>query len=131
MGETQDHECVKSTRETTTVEVHGPGGLWAKLGGADIKSLFVVIIILMAAATLWLQSDANSKQIAENTKMFLNQHAITQGLQKDIIKSMADGQDRSERAQVVLTYVLTLNEAERKSLRLAMPDELRYGARSK
>lgn len=118
-----------------TVEAHGPGGLWGRVSGADVKGLLMVIIILLGFAAIGWQSYQQDVRTAENTRMFLNQHATTQSLQKDIIagqnnivRILSTSQDDVKRALFVQTYVLSLDERERKMLRLQMPDELKYGS---
>lgn len=107
------------------LEVHAPGQFWAKVTGGDVKGLLIVIIILMATGSLFLQAQ-------ENTRLFLEQHKITQSNQIQIINQLAntnklisDGQEKQTRAQTVQTYVLTLSDYERKALRLQEPEELR------
>lgn len=43
------------------IEVHAPGQFWAKLTGADVKGLLIVIIILMATGALFIQAQENTK----------------------------------------------------------------------
>ena len=129
-------ETAMTDENGVTVEAHGPGGFWGKVSGADVKGLLMVIIILMGFGAIAYQNYEQANQAAENTRMFLTQHAVTQTLQKDIIanqghivKLMTTTQDEVKRALFVQTYVLSLDENQRKALRLEMPEELKYGSR--
>lgn len=121
-----------------TIEGHGPGGFWAKVSGGDLKSLFVVIIILLACGAIWVQNDKIADQQDQRSqadrKIFLEQHSMTQKLlaqvitnQQAIIQAIGQGQNEVARGQAVMTYVLSLDTNERRALNLQMPDELRYG----
>ena len=97
---------------------------------------------MICFAFIYTQIDSNKKEVLlltnTNTKMFLDQHAITQGLQREMIKSQAEiiklvalGQERAERAAVIQTYVIAQDEKGKKALNLLMPDELKYNAAPK
>ena len=113
-----------------SIEAHGLG-FWGKVSGADIKSIFVVLIIGLCSGALFVQADkiadAQEKQAIIDKAAFLAAHAQTQSHQLKIITLLGEGQLAVERAQRVQTYVLTLTDAERRSLNLQMPDELKYG----
>lgn len=139
MSEHPAQENTITKTETVTVEAHGPGGFWGKISGSHIEDLLFIIIVLICFAFIYNTIDNNKKDVLvltnTNTAMFLKQHEITQGLQKeiiknqhDIIKLMAVGQERLERAAIIQTYVNSLDERGKKSLNLLMPDELKYNA---
>lgn len=118
-----------TTTNTEIVTIEGSAGIFrGKVTGTHIENLLMIIIFLMGIGTLYWQA-------RENQGFFLKQHEVTQNLQanviknqQDIIKLLATGQERAERAAVVQTYVLAQDEKGRKSLNLLMPDELRYNA---
>lgn len=136
MDKKQDADCEGNNLIGMTAEARGYG-VWAKISGADIKGFMLVIIMLMCTAALWWQTTEMNRERREgddaSRAAFVAQHTVTQNLQKDIIKNqseiiklLSEGQAKTERASMVLTYVLTLDDAERKRLNLRMPDELRY-----
>lgn len=106
-----------TTITTTSVEARTPwGGL--RVVGMGASDIIVALLVLCGFGLLWYQSEANVVK-------FMTQHQTTQALIRELVKEVADGQKKAERASVVLTYVLTRDEKERKELRLEKPEELK------
>lgn len=125
-----DGSCVTETM--TRVEVHAPGGFWGRLTGRFRASdLFLIIVIGLIGLALFVQAKdialQQEKATAANTEIFLAQHRVTQSLLRDIVVLLNTGQAKNERAQVILTYVISRSEKERAALNLQMPEELRSG----
>jgi high-affinity Fe2+/Pb2+ permease len=120
-----------------TAELH-VGNNWLKLFGLDITHILVVIVVILVGVGLWQhqeQSFREAERRDEQSKTsFLEQHKITHQIlgevvknQQAILKAITDSQADTRRALYMQTYVLTLDEQERKRLKLDMPPELRTG----
>lgn len=126
------------TTHEGSAEVRTPGGWKARLDGLDMQTILILVIMGLIGFGIWqhqIQEFRSAAAREENNKAsFMEQHKVTQNLlrmmtenQGVIIKGIAEGQARNERAAYMMTYVLTLNERERKELKLAMPNEFRTG----
>ena len=118
--------------QTSSVEIHGPGGVWGKVSGYHIvetMQLIVLVLTLVGVALVWWTNEINRGQ-------FLQQHQITQSLLRTVIENqgilikMTNETQRSiVDATQINTYVMSLPQQHRESLKLTMPDALRYRLR--
>ena len=120
-------DCVTKTTSTFSVEAHGPGGFWGSIRGIGSKEILFVIIIALMIFVLWYQADRIAETVAKRD-------LVTQELLVQITKAQAANmavnvgkQDDNTKALKIMTYVLSLDQAERKQLKLTMPEELKYG----
>ncbi len=117
--------------ETTTVELHAPGGFWGKLSGITTDNILHLIIITLLGVLIVMVKDSDNDRdkryvgLQVQVNEMLRQGRQTQDNQQTILKALA----AMNVEQQATTYVLTLNEAERKKLNLTMPDSLRNRAR--
>ncbi len=119
--------------EKLTFEAQTPGGWRGRVTGGDSKMVLLVLLIIICFAAVIFQADRNAQMAkereTENARMFLSQHAATHANHVRIIALLGEGQVKASRQMDVMTYVISLDNDARKSLRLQEPDELRQQRR--
>lgn len=116
----------------TSAEIQIPGGWRAKLSGVSAEHIIIIaLVIVCSGMVLWNQYELNHER-REDTRRFLAQHQVTQGLLKTVIENQTlivqGGVRNAERLQQqneAVIYVLTLSDRERQALKLSMPEALR------
>ena len=116
------------SESTDSIEVHGPGGVWAKLPGSRQDVAYALLLILTAAFVWWSQ-ESRSNEIYK-------QHQTTEAMikkvmdnQKAIIEAISTTNQLIVRASEEQTYVMALSQAKREALNLSIPDGLRARTR--
>ena len=113
--------------DKATLELHGPAGFWGKLSGLTGEHILHVVIIALLAVLLFLvqasDNDRDKRYISLQGQIneMIKQGRVVQENQNTIMKVLSSTNEE----QRATTYVLTLSENERKSLRLVMPETLR------
>lgn len=105
-----------------TVELHGPG-VWGKLSGINGEHLLHLVIIVLLGMVIFLLITNDRDRDVQMTSIAHSQQAILSNQAVMIAQLKLDSLETAS-----ITYVLTLDERERKSLRLNMPDSLRAKA---
>ena len=118
--------------ETGSAEVEAPGGWKARFTGIDTKIvLLAALIVVCLGIVIWAWHEDRIQDAAQR-KLFVDQHKITQTLlstvitnQSVVIDLIKDSQRASKDDIGEVTYMLTLDQKRRESLRLEMPMSLR------
>lgn len=114
-------------RDSIVLEAHGPAGFWGRITGLNAQNVLLFLLVAMMGVLLYMIKSSDDdrdrryvdlqRQIAE----MLKQSGVVQDNQRTILQAIASTTEE----QRSITYVLTLNERERKLLNLTMPASLR------
>lgn len=101
-------------------EINGPGGLGMKFRGSN-QLLLVMLLCFVAFAGLCFYIQQNELIATSRDLAAIKRDVSTQ----DNLRALSAAVAQQGRTQEAIIYVLTLNEAERKALRLNKPDAIR------
>lgn len=110
----------EDTPRSADLEVNGPAGLGLKFRGSN-QMLTVTIIVLLAFGSVLFYLQQHEVSAAARDTEAVKRDGQTQ----QVIKALTDAVKSQEKNQEAMIYVLTLDEKERKNLRLNRPDRLR------
>ena len=110
----------------TDLEVHGPG-MWGKLSGISGEHILHFVIIVMLGMLMW-QMQSIDKEREKQFSMVMTSLSENSAVDKTIINNQGkiiQLLDANSDSMDEMIYVSTLNERERKDLKLSMPKGLR------
>lgn len=111
----------------SNLEIQGPVGLRAKLTNVSSDAVMHFILIILMLGLMYMIYNGENERLLFRKDMYrsiqeqINNNKIIQTDQNIILKSITDVNEE----QKATTYVLTLDEQQRKALKLDMPIVLR------
>lgn len=113
-------DTTATAARNTDLELRGPGGLGFKFRGSNTLLLVTVLFLVITGTILFFMQQHEVSAATRETAQMARDNQTQQ-----LLKSVIEISTKQHEEMQNTTFVLTLNDKERKALNLMKPDSLR------